>query len=578
MIATIGSAPLRPAGAAGRMAGEVVGAGALIYEVPRLGPIFESLPVQPDPNPLSLVSPNQRLCDLSWRERLAALVFERRVRLWRRWAVTERASARAASKLISLGRFAEADAILQKAQVAFPRRPRLMELYATSAHNGLRHAEAIERWEALRRTSPDLPMPPCGISANARELGQLERATQVMREALRRFPDDFIVLTEASRAFDQSKAYDEAAACWFPLVKRRDIPFEWRVAYFRDLLRLERLDDAKAALATVEGFHSVDTASDLGSTARANPYEQDISFMRGCFAMAQQEWETAAAIWTNYIVRYPDCDAGRAVSFRVEYVRQLADAEQQAAWPEALRRIIVERIENEDIRTLMLRFEGMGRDCEFGSVQRRYGAEPLGLLRWNDVKYPSLLAAMEARFDGMGDPENTDMIVDVIGEYNVVDKRWNLAMHTWIHHNEVPAPALYPKMCRRVAYLRDKFIGDLREGEKTFVFLSDNTSVARLRALHDAMTTYGPVSLLLVKKAGASDLDGVDERPGEITVVRPDLFIGYLEPSSHMHDIAFDNWVDILRAVDARVRRHGKQDASPPTSHPPAVAASTSFR
>ena len=47
---------------------------------------------------------------------------------------------------------------------------------------------------------------------------------------------------------------------------------------------------------------------------------------------------------------------------------------------------------------MLLRFESIGSDCEFGAVQRRYGAEPLGLLRWNDVDILSLEQALAACF------------------------------------------------------------------------------------------------------------------------------------------------------------------------------------
>jgi hypothetical protein len=43
---------------------------------------------------------------------------------------------------------------------------------------------------------------------------------------------------------------------------------------------------------------------------------------------------------------------------------------------------------------LMLRFEALGQNCEFGVVQRHYGAEPLGLLRFSSTPLHLLVAAL----------------------------------------------------------------------------------------------------------------------------------------------------------------------------------------
>ena len=56
-----------------------------------------------------------------------------------------------------------------------------------------------------------------------------------------------------------------------------------------------------------------------------------------------------------------------------------------------------------DHRTaLMLDFESLGENCEFGLVQRRCGIEPLGLLRFSSTPLPPLLHALRERFAGMG--------------------------------------------------------------------------------------------------------------------------------------------------------------------------------
>src|SRR5260221_3025006 len=58
---------------------------------------------------------------------------------------------------------------------------------------------------------------------------------------------------------------------------------------------------------------------------------------------------------------------------------------------------------------LMMQFESLGENCEFGLVQRRCGAEPLGLLRFASAPLPVLLAGLRARFEGLGDPGEIDI-------------------------------------------------------------------------------------------------------------------------------------------------------------------------
>ena len=61
-------------------------------------------------------------------------------------------------------------------------------------------------------------------------------------------------------------------------------------------------------------------------------------------------------------------------------------------------------------RDLMLRFESLGQNCEFGLVQRRCGSEPLGLLRFASTPLPHLLAAFEGGFEGLGGPDAIEII------------------------------------------------------------------------------------------------------------------------------------------------------------------------
>lgn len=57
----------------------------------------------------------------------------------------------------------------------------------------------------------------------------------------------------------------------------------------------------------------------------------------------------------------------------------------------------------------MLGFESLGDNCEFGLVQRRCGAEPLGLLRFSNIELGPLLRGLVAEFDELGARENLEL-------------------------------------------------------------------------------------------------------------------------------------------------------------------------
>ena len=104
-------------------------------------------------------------------------------------------------------------------------------------------------------------------------------------------------------------------------------------------------------------------------------------------------------------------------------------------------------------------------------------------------------------------------------------------------------------MCRRVAYLRDKFLSDLAEGATILVYRSDSLSNDDVRTLLHALRRHGPVRLLAVKAAAG------DERPGSVRVLEDGCWLGVTRcpgaSPDHTWNIPFDDWLDICRAVSA---------------------------
>lgn len=444
-----------------------------------------------------------------------------------------------AERLKSRGYPEQADDLLGRGLARDPANVALATAYAISAQGAARFAEAFSRWSTLRGMRPDLALPLRGMASSAREQSKLAEARDLIAEARRRFPDDLEIMAEAARLALRFGDHDGALPLWQRLCASRDPQPDWLVMHVQTLLFLHQLDEATVA---------------LDAARRLQPDFRGVEALAGTIAAAKQDWDAAISIWETYRERHPDDQAGwehlgRAIAQKQQEAVDADRPVQSAPVP-------VSRVVDPDTRALMLEFESLGRDCELGMVQRRYGAEPLGLLRWTGTTLDSLDRALSARLEGLGEPANTDL-VDLGGFWSIVDKRWGLYTHTFVSTGEVAHDELYAKSLKRITYLRRRLLADLTSGEKIFVYKSDEVSAAALLDLHASLRSFGPVVLLLVRTADATS-DFPHGRPGEIEVLGPDLFVGFLSTfgaAKGFWQIAFEEWVAICREARSNWRR-----------------------
>ncbi|HEX3536699.1 MAG TPA: hypothetical protein VHU15_08020 [Stellaceae bacterium] len=206
---------------------------------------------------------------------------------------------------------------------------------------------------------------------------------------------------------------------------------------------------------------------------------------------------------------------------------------------------------------LMMRFESLGENCEFGLVQRRCGAEPLGLFRFASAPLPKLLAAVEGRFEGFGAPEKLGVELSSNGrEYMVRDDQYGFLYHAWVMADEMRPEEIREREVRRLPLLIRKLVEDLTAARKLLVIRGmdqplEQEQVERLLA---AVHQYGPNMLLWVELADA------EHPPGSVGWAAPDLLKGYIDrfaPGEHAHDLSLDCWVAICRQAE-RLWRQGQ--------------------
>jgi hypothetical protein len=208
-------------------------------------------------------------------------------------------------------------------------------------------------------------------------------------------------------------------------------------------------------------------------------------------------------------------------------------------------------VRNLPLSELMVQFESLGQNCEFGLMQRQCGVEPLSLLRFASAPLPVLLAAVRARFEGLGAPGQLE-IAQSGGEYLIVDKVFGILYHAWVHVGEATVDALLHREQRRLPFLRQKLIEDLEEGRKIFVYHGmEPLSRARMLSLLAALRAYGQVTLLWVELAD-------DAHPaGSVETIANGLLKGYMDrfaPGENAHDLSFDAWLAVCRHADALIR------------------------
>ncbi len=128
------------------------------------------------------------------------------------------------------------------------------------------------------------------------------------------------------------------------------------------------------------------------------------------------------------------------------------------------------------LHELMMEFESLGDNCEFGLVQRDAGAEPLGLFRFAginapvDVRLEKLVAALDGELVGLGSPENVS--VELAGaegrrEFMAIESAYNLLYHTFLKEDEIEPEVLRKRESVRLQFLKRKLLEDLMNGERS---------------------------------------------------------------------------------------------------------------
>jgi hypothetical protein len=188
--------------------------------------------------------------------------------------------------------------------------------------------------------------------------------------------------------------------------------------------------------------------------------------------------------------------------------------------------------------TLFDDFQSLGYNCEFGLVQRHFGCETLDLLRFATTPIKGLISFLKAGEDPFLSSEALEVRAAAWGEYNTFLQPFGFLFHSDVGAASLPLDRVRDHELRRLRFLWRKFVEDLEDGARLFVFKSglqmSNTSIDRLVSL---LRQRGPNHLLWVTPEEPGRPAGTVDRVG------PGLMRGRVDKVNvGPEECSFDIW------------------------------------
>jgi tetratricopeptide (TPR) repeat protein len=483
---------------------------------------------------------------LIWRERaLAAHGMQHYDTAYECWAEIRRRFPRSSAGFRGALNMSQAlrhldmtDRLLAEGLASFPQDVQMLTQAAQTAARAGRLLEASRHWRALADLSPDDPAPQlaaatCLVGPKAGLDDRIPEVLRLLATLRARFPDYVPAYAAELDALRAAGRLDEAAERGRLWAER--FPAEPVLAASRAQLESAR-DRPDAAYACIEA-------------ARANGARSgQMDALAVMYLALADKVSEAEALAERALAQYPDDadllneyvqlairrgDWGNAVlRARDAQRRQPDDQRISNALLRARTQVVdeadIEETPSTDEGSFIAGFESLGATqggCEFGLVQRRLGAEPISLLRFAVINYEGLMVALLTDFDGVGSDESTELAVHGNSpekqEYYVLDRRIGYRMHTFVKVKDAAQDRMLTQARRRMRFLRNKLIEDLRAGTKIFVYkFTGPLREIQAQALHAALSRYGDCTLLCVALANAG------HPPGQLQMPRPGLFIG----------------------------------------------------
>ena len=441
-------------------------------------------------------------------------------------------------------RFQEAEELITRGREVFPNSQAIAEHWATAAHLLSRFDECVERLTIVTQQFPQFLTLHQRLFEILCWMGRHADADRVLA-VLDRLSEGTSISLAAKLRLAQAKGNLEEAA---------SAAAELRMRFPTELLGYTMGGTILRMLGRLK-----ESADTLGSGLISVGAVPQLQLELALTATAAGEWQLAFDRLTELLRSHPGMENAKTALGDALVLWRLAMVEDD---PNAIAVVLPTDFAHSALTAstvhmsdankptpgeLTMRFESLGSNCEFGLVQRNFGAEPLSLLRWSNLTPTSLCAMLETRFDDVGNPENS--FVQMHGdEYLTGDSRY-FSMHSFMRVGQFTQDEAFAKSVMRMRYLKNKLLEDLDNGEKTFVYKTGGEPLTpeEIARIFSCFQLHYPRAAVLLVHAATE--------PAEIGTVRmrgAGLFEGYLDRINGPNWLVSHNiWLSICRKVDS---------------------------
>jgi tetratricopeptide (TPR) repeat protein len=449
--------------------------------------------------------------------------------------ITEQTYLSVAKAYSSLKQTDEADRALSEAVLQYPLSLSLNAELGWLAIRMGRLETALERWERVLTNFSNEAVGVIGYAAALTDLRRFALADMMLFGGKVKFPDSVRMATDYARLAQVAGRPEEGETRWKELIELFPNQHVGYHGYAVLLRNLGRLDEAI-------------TVIERGLAKLPNNRELRVFF--AWLATYKQQWAEAEARWSYVKSHFELTDSlSRELALglgEIKLGRELNAIDQVEKHPAVVIPSINNSAVEDDNGVDFKNWQSLGDDCEFGLVQRHFGCEPIGLLRWASTTIPQLTAALNRDFDGIGDIDNT-VVENRQGEYACYDKRFGMVMHTFIRVSVRKQDEVLDVMANRMKFLKRKLQEDLEDGDHNFIYKSKKMpSESELILLHEAMQRHGKNNLVVTLSADEH------HKSGSLQVIGRGLLVGYLQRFGNRGgnwDIDFAGWRGICEAA-----------------------------
>lgn len=201
------------------------------------------------------------------------------------------------------------------------------------------------------------------------------------------------------------------------------------------------------------------------------------------------------------------------------------------------------------IGQLMLQFQSVGDNCEFGVVQRYCGVEPSGLFRFSTSGIQELIDALNEDFASYGAPGDLEIIPGTGNFYWCRSRRYGFGRSSNQTVGTVDPAELLAREYDKVAHLKTRLLKELAAGQQIVVRKGDTGETRdQFLQLAAAIRRHGPARVMRVEVATAPETIGTAEwhAPGILFA-----YVRRFSPYDGGMRIDLEPWIDLCRDAHA---------------------------